>query len=120
MAHVKSKAALRSCIDECQSCHQVCVETLAHCLTMGGEHTKAEHIRLLIECAQICKTSVYFMLRRSPEHGDVCRTCADVCEECAQSCEEMEGDEVKRCADQCRRCAKSCREMAKMSSNAST
>ena len=119
MAHVESNAAMRSCIDECQSCHEVCVETLTHCLSMGGEHAEAEHIRSLIDCAQICSTSADFMLRGSGAHADVCDVCADVCEECAQSCEELDGEEMKRCADQCRRCGESCREMAKMSSTAS-
>ena len=119
MAHIESNATMRSCIDECQSCHEVCVETLTHCLSMGGDHAQAEHIRSLIDCAQMCTTSADFMLRASPAHADVCDVCADVCEECAESCEELDGEEMKRCADQCRRCAESCREMAKMSSNAS-
>ena len=119
MAYVESNAAMRSCIDECQSCHEVCVETLTHCLTMGGEHAEAGHIRSLIDCAQICATTADFMLRESAAHADVCDVCSDVCEECALSCDELDGEEMKRCADQCRRCAESCREMAKMSSNAS-
>jgi hypothetical protein len=45
MTHVDSRT--RACIDACQSCHAVCVETTAHCLTMGGRHAEAEHIRTL-------------------------------------------------------------------------
>ena len=118
MAHLESNAAMRSCIDECQSCHEVCVETLAHCLAMGGEHAEAEHITMLMDCAQICTSSADFMLRGSSLHAGVCGVCADICEECAESCEALEGAEMKRCADQCRRCAESCREMAKMGSSA--
>ena len=95
------------------------METITHCLQMGGEHAEAEHIRTLMDCTQICATSTDFMLRGSPAHADVCGVCADVCEECARTCEEMNGAEMKRCAEQCRRCAESCREMAKMSSTAS-
>lgn len=119
MAHLESNAALRGCIDACQSCHEVCVETITHCLTIGGEHADAEHLRTLTDCAQICATSADFMLRGSSSHGDVCAVCADICEECAKSCEELEGAEMKRCADQCRRCADACREMAKTSASAS-
>lgn len=119
MAHVESNAAMRSCIDECQSCHEVCVETIAHCLELGGEHAEAEHIRTMMDCAQICATSADFMLRGSLSHGEVCSVCADVCEECAESCAALDGEEMKRCAEQCRRCAEACREMARMGSAAS-
>ena len=119
MVHVESNAAMRSCIDACQSCHEVCVETITHCLSMGGEHVEAEHMRTLADCAQICATSADFMLRGSSSHPDVCDVCADICDECAESCEALKGAEMKRCADQCRRCAESCREMAKLGSTAS-
>ena len=119
MAHLESNASMRSCIDECQSCHEVCVETTSHCLIMGGEHAAAEHIRTLTDCAQICATSADFMLRGSPSHADVCGVCADICDECAELCDDLDGPEMKRCADQCRRCAESCRKMATRGSNAS-
>lgn len=45
MAHIESNALMRSCIDECQSCHEVCVETISHYLQTGGEHSEAAHIR---------------------------------------------------------------------------
>ena len=110
MAHVDS--GMRACIDACQSCHAVCVETITHCLTMGGEHAEAEHIRTLQDCAQICATSADFMLRGSPSHMDVCGVCADLCETCAESCNALDGAEMKRCAQECRSCAESCRQMA--------
>jgi hypothetical protein len=111
MAHISSEAL--ACIEACQSCHAVCVETLTHCLTMGGEHADAAHIRTLLDCAQICATSADFMLRGSPMHGSVCDVCADVCNECAASCAALDGPEMQRCAEECRRCAEHCREMAK-------
>jgi hypothetical protein len=109
--HISSE--VRACIEACQSCHEVCVETLTHCLTMGGEHAEADHIRTLLDCAQICTTSADFMLRGSPMHGSVCDVCADACNECAASCADLEGPEMQRCAEECRRCAEHCREMAK-------
>jgi hypothetical protein len=111
MAHISSD--VRACIEACQSCHAVCIETLTHCLTMGGEHAEAQHIRTLLDCAQICATSADFMLRGSPMHGSVCDVCADVCNECAASCADLDGPEMQRCAEECRRCAEHCREMAK-------
>lgn len=80
---------------------------------MGGEHVEAEHIRTLMDCAQICITSADFMSRGSPWHADLCGVCANICEQCAMSCDALEGAEMKQCADECRRCADECRHMAK-------
>jgi hypothetical protein len=106
-------ATMQSCIEECLSCHRICVETTAHCLEKGGKHAAADHIRTMLDCAQICATSADFMLRGSDLHTETCAACAAVCEACAESCEQIADDDImKRCADACRRCAASCREMS--------
>ena len=111
MDHLESQAAMRDCIDACQSCHEVCTETISHCLSMGGEHVNAEHINTMMDCAQVCATSADFMLRGSASSSEICDLCAIICDECAESCEALEGPEMKRCADECRRCAEACRAM---------
>jgi hypothetical protein len=96
-----------------RDCHAVCLETVAHCLAMGGEHAEPGHITLLLDCAEICQTAANFMTRGSSLHVETCRVCAEVCDRCAQSCEQIAEDErMRRCAEACRRCAESCREMA--------
>jgi hypothetical protein len=112
MSHITSD--VRACLEACQSCHEVCLETLTHCLARGGEHAEASHIRALLDCAQICATSADFMLRGSPRHGSVCDVCADACTECAASCGKLDGAEMQRCAEECRECAAQCRVMAKV------
>lgn len=108
-------AEMQRCIQECLNCHSVCVETTNHCLQLGGRHAEANHIRGLLDCAQICATSADFMLRMSPLHGQACGVCAQACEECAASCEQFGNDAMmQRCAEACRSCAQSCREMARM------
>ena len=102
-----------ACIEECTRCHQTCVRTLRHCLEMGGPHAEAGHVRLMMDCVQICQTSADFMLRGSELHIHTCRACAEVCDRCAQDCARMSDDEpMRRCADACRRCAERCRHMA--------
>ena len=104
---------MRDCIEDCKTCHDVCLATVTHCLEMGGDHAEASHIRLLLDCAQICETSADFMLRSSELHGETCRACAAICKRCAEDCERFLEDEIMRaCADACRRCAESCRQMA--------
>jgi hypothetical protein len=29
---------MRQCIDECTRCHAICLETVGHCLGLGGKH----------------------------------------------------------------------------------
>jgi hypothetical protein len=96
-------------------CHDICLQTLSHCLDRGGEHSKPEHIILLLDCAEICQTAANFMLRDSELHARVCAVCAEVCDRCAQDCERLAAgdDMMKRCADTCRHCAEACREMSR-------
>lgn len=105
---------MQRCIEECTRCHQVCVRTLQHCLEMGGRHAEAGHVRLMMDCAQICQTSADFMLRGSDLHTETCRACAAVCERCAEDCDRIAGDdrEMRECAAECRRCAELCHQMA--------
>lgn len=118
MHHQQMSQEMQDCISNCMTCHAVCLETISHCLEMGGEHASAKHIGLLQDCAQICVTSADFMLRMSDHHPQVCGVCAAVCEACADECERLAGgsDFMQRCAEACRRCAESCRRMASGSS----
>jgi hypothetical protein len=113
MAHAMNQE-MRDCIQNCQECHAICMETVQHCLQMGGKHAEADHIRLLLDCAQICATSADFMLRGSPLHSKTCGVCAEICRLCAESCERIGKDDatMKKCAEMCRKCADSCQRMA--------
>src|SRR5581483_3241702 len=112
MAHTKSDAMMR-CIDECQSCHSVCLEAVRHCLDKSGRHADPSHIATLLDCAEICTTSANFMLRGSEQHQSTCEVCAEVCDACATACDAFkDDDEMRRCAEECRRCAESCRAIA--------
>lgn len=111
MSHLSPE--MRDCIQECQSCHAVCLETIPHCLQKGGMHAEAGHLRLMMDCVEICQTSANFMLRGSELHTYTCGVCAEICERCAQDCDRLGDDEMmRRCAETCRRCAESCRRMS--------
>ena len=105
---------MQDCITNCSDCHDICLETLTHCLSMGGDHAGLDHQRALFDCAQACDQSRDFMLRGSDLHPQACGLCAEACDRCAESCESVgDGDEqMQRCAKQCRECAESCRAMA--------
>lgn len=83
---------------------------MTHCLEHGGKHTEPKHFRLMMACAEICRTSAHFMLINTPHHKHTCRECAEICEECAKDCEGLDG--MEECVRACRTCAQSCRKMA--------
>lgn len=102
---------MQSCIDACNKCYQTCLQTaMNHCLDTGGRHVEPAHFRLMMNCAQICQTSVDLQLSGSAFCAKYCALCAEICEACADSCAAL--DEMGDCEKVCRECASSCRAMA--------
>ena len=93
------------CITGCLACHATCLQTVEHCLEKGGAHAAREHIRLLLDCAELCEASAHFMIRQSPFQGRICALCAEACRACEEACRSMGDAADLRCAESCRRCA---------------
>jgi hypothetical protein len=112
--HQMTSREMQQCIDECLGCHSICLQTVQHCLDLGGRHAEREHITLLLDCAEICETSANYMLRGSRLHGRTCAVCAEVCRACEDDCLRVGGNDemMQQCAEACRRCAESCERMA--------
>lgn len=107
--------AFVSTASEAQSCESICVQSIQHCLHMGGSHVDPSHLRLMEDCAKICEATATFLMRGSPQHNQVTAACASICELCAQSCDRFTGDaQMKACADECRRCAAACQQIAQV------
>lgn len=106
---------MQACIDACLTCYSTCMETVHHCLMLGGKHAEHSHIATLLACAEICRTSAHTMLVGSQHHTETCRACAEICRACEADCRSMGGDDetMRRCADECRKCAESCDKMAR-------
>lgn len=105
---------MTKCIQLCRDCHAMCTQTIAHCLKLGGRHAAPDHIRLMVDCAQMCATAADYMLRGSPFHNRICRLCSELCTQCGKDCEQVAGDDqmLKQCIEMCRKCADSCERMA--------
>ena len=89
-----------------RNCANVCNETLAYCLTQGGEHVEQEHIKMLIDCVDVCNVTANLVGRGSEFADNFKEICAEVSKACEESCEGFEGDEtMARCAEACRECA---------------
>lgn len=111
MQHSSISPEMQKCIDACLHCYRTCTEmAMNHCLQMGGRHVEPEHFRLMMNCAEICRTSAAFMMSGSPLHAHTCAACAAVCDACADSCEQV-GD-MDDCVQACRACAQSCHQMS--------
>ena len=104
------ESPMQDAINACLDCHSMCLRmAMGYCLERGGRHAEQKHLRLMVNCAELCQTSANFMLSDSPLHGRVCLICAEACEACAKSCEQV-GD-MRDCVEECQDCAKSCRTM---------
>ncbi len=102
---------MQNCIRECLRCYQTCLgSAMTHCLEAGGKHVEPKHFRLMMACAEICRTAAHLMLLNSPHHAHVCEGCAEICAECARDCDRLGG--MDDCVTACTRCAESCRAMA--------
>lgn len=114
MATTMTPEQLERCFAHCRDCHETCLRTVQHCLSIGGRHAAAHHITLLLDCAAICATSAGYLLRESPRHHETCRACAAVCRACAAECRALAADDavMAACAEACERCAESCESMA--------
>ncbi len=95
---------MQECVDNCLNCHSVCLAMASqHRLERGGEHVEPQHFRLMLACAEICRSAAAVMMIGTDMHARLCALCADICDECARSCEQL-GD-MERCVEACRRCA---------------
>ena len=108
----QSGIALQHSVTEALTCHRICEETITHCLHTGGAHADSDHIRMMMDCADICRVASDYMVRGSQFTSAIAALCADICEACAADCERFHDDaQMVACAQACRRCAQSCRQM---------
>lgn len=100
-------------IEKCLSCYQRCVLCLNHCLQRGGEHSSPDHVKKLLECAEICNFTSKLILMEAEISYGVGQLCAKACEICADSCQSLDpNDEVMAaCIESCVKCAEACRSM---------
>lgn len=102
---------MSTCIDDCLRCYRTCLDAVAICsLAREGAGRESGHVRLMMACAELCRTAAHLMLLRSPHHVRVCEQCATVCAECAKECERVGG--LEECVEACEFCADSCQAMS--------
>lgn len=103
MDHDHIRHAVQLAVQDNLDCYRACLETHTYCLQMGGKHAEPAHLRLLLDCAAICKTTSNFILRQSEFTAEVCDLGTEICLRCAESCERIgpNDEEMKLCATAC-------------------
>jgi hypothetical protein len=105
---------VRRCVESASDAYTSCTETLTYSLSGGGELANPWHIRLLIDCAEICQTTQNALLRASELTPLLTTVCAEACEKCAESCRAVDSadEQLETCAEVCLHCAECCHELA--------
>ena len=104
---------IRDTIQALQHCHATCSSmAMTHCLEMGGEHARPQHLRLMLDCAALCAFTADALGRKSQFHNRFAQLCAEVCETCEQDCAAL--GQMEACVQACRDCARLCSEVARM------
>jgi hypothetical protein len=95
-----------------EHCHRTCSSmAMTHCLELGGEHARPQHLRLMLDCAGMCAFTAEALGRKSQFHNRFASLCAEVCETCEKDCAAL--GEMEDCVQACRSCAAKCREISR-------
>jgi hypothetical protein len=104
---------IRDTMAALQHCHNTCLSmAMTHCLEIGGEHSRPQHLRLMLDCAALCAATEDFLARKSQFHNRICALCAEVAQTCAEDCARL-GD-MEACVEACRKVTAACTEAAKL------
>ncbi len=106
-----SGPGMEQCVKNCRSCAAVCEKALKQ-EQKKGKAASAELVKVLADCAAICKTSEGFLSRGSQFHPLTCKICSEICGKCAELCEKSKDKALVDCAKECRKCEESCKKMA--------
>ncbi len=116
----KMDPRMLAAINDSTHCANKCLETLNHCIHMGGKHANPDHLNSMLDCIDLCRAATATMIRNSEFHPQICYLNAVICERCAESClrTAAEDTHMRECADLCRQCADSCRRMSQLAEKA--
>jgi len=113
-SHVQISQEARDCIEATSATYTVSAETFHYCLAGDEGLRDPRHLRLLIDCGEVCQTAQNSLLRGSELSVMLAAVCVEACESLAESCRALDGsdDQLTRCAEQCDEAANCCRKLA--------
>ncbi len=107
--HHHHNHSVDECIEVCLACYTHVMAGMHHCLRTGGAHVEEKHLRVMMACAEMCRSAAHIMMTGYDGHASVRAACAEICERCAASCRHLDG--MADCVKACRACAHICQDM---------
>lgn len=95
------------CIDALQACYAVCMRSVSYGYVKESGPLQEEHVRLMIDCAEMCQTAANFLIRESDHYLRICREAAEICKDLVSSCEGVDG--MEGILSICDECVSACR-----------
>src|SRR6266487_5694265 len=84
---------VRACIDATSYCDTACTETLTYSLDSESDLFDQRHLRLLIDCCEVCQTTQNILLRASELSVMLSAVCAEACEKVAAHCRHLDSSD---------------------------
>lgn len=93
-----------------------CSRTCSWCADQDmrtADAAMVECVRLCLDCAAVCATTIDLVARASTFYREYCHLSAEICDACAAECEKhLHHEHCRLAAEWCRRCADECRQLA--------
>lgn len=106
--------ALKESVKDCMEAHISCVELETRARTMDDLRVDDALLRVIRECADMCRLTADAALYDSESRGALAKACVDVARRCAEDCARFRGNvEMQRCADVCARAVLACQRLAR-------
>jgi len=99
---------------KCLTAYRTSTACIQHCLKLGGEHADPDHILILMNTSEICRTFSQFLLSESHYSHELCGITSRICLACADSCDSFDRQEnemMLECSSACLAFAQTCKDL---------
>ncbi len=105
---------LRHNVEICMEAHRSCVELEARARLMDDLRVDRALLRVIRECAEICRLTAESALHDSESRPALAMACVEVSRRCAEDCARIQGNAaMQSCADYCARAVLACQRLSR-------
>ncbi|WP_353893090.1 four-helix bundle copper-binding protein [Proteinivorax hydrogeniformans] len=104
-----SPTNMDSCIEILLKCARACEESFDMSLQQPDIRERADCLKILTDCAEMCAMTARFMSRNSEFNKELCYLTMDVCQTCAEECNRFKDQHSQGCAEICLQCIDECK-----------
>ena len=105
---------MQECIEDCLDLFAISQETVAYCLSRGGELAGGRLVTTLLTTSDVCRITSECIAIEAQLFQRSADYCSEVAEHCATSCDVFADEQLAACAEAARACAESARVVAGM------